>query len=460
MCGIAAVLSPIDDNANGIARLALKRLQHRGPDGFNHLTLGGSPRVYLGHTRLSIVGGETAVQPLCWESDNNKRWYLAHNGQLYNHKALKASLIKSKKVAEEDFKTDGDSEVLLAALATSGLEWTLARCRGMFAFVLVECNVISSSCEQVETVVLCRDTFGIKPLCYTSFGNMLIISSEVQVMPTGSKCPQDVLPSTYLVVSTNEKGSSWSFEEHNYDARPSLASTVSKCALSEEYLTRSRELLIDSVKARLPAKDGAKYAILLSGGVDSSLICRIVADEVYPDSVHAFTVTCSDSKGDDSAYASLVAKECENIEHHIISFTTQEALDILPKVVKCLESSDGAMVRAAVPLYLLSRHISRLGIKVLLCGEGADELFGGYRLYESYQPGDTTDFKIELNRRLKNIDTSELQRVDRCTAAHGLEARVPFLDIHFAQVALELDPKHVSRLVSAPAFQAFHLRTD
>jgi len=118
------------------------------------------------------------------------------------------------------------------------------------------------------------------------------------------------------------------------------------------------------------------------------------------------------------------------------------------------------VVRAAVPLYLLSRHISRLGIKVLLCGEGADELFGGYRLYESYQPGDTTDFKIELNRRLKNIDTSELQRVDRCTAAHGLEARVPFLDIHFAQVALELDPKHVSRLVSAPAFQAFHLRTD
>ncbi|EJK69997.1 hypothetical protein THAOC_08686, partial [Thalassiosira oceanica] len=88
-------------------------------------------------------------------------------------------------------------------------------------------------------------------------------------------------------------------------------------------------------------KDGVKYAILLSGGVDSSLICRIVADEVYPDSVHAFTVTCSDSKGDDSAYASLVAKECENIEHHIISFTTQEAIDILPKVVECLESSDG-----------------------------------------------------------------------------------------------------------------------
>ena len=123
-------------------------------------------------------------------------------------------------------------------------------------------------------------------------------------------------------------------------------------------------------------------------------------------------------------------------------------MKVLPEVVRCTETADPAIIRASVPLYLLSKHVSSQGYKVILCGEGADETMAGYRLFESFSITDSDQFTQELNRRLFNIDTSELQRVDRCTSVHGLEARVPFLDIDFVAAVMNTNTEEVSMLIT------------
>jgi len=205
-----------------------------------------------------------------------------------------------------------------------------------------------------------------------------------------------------------------------------------------------RSQLIDAVSTRIPK--GVRFAVLLSGGVDSSLICRLCADVVFPEPLHAFTIASTkngDALDSDLHFARLVAEEASNIVHEEVNFTVETGLENLPRVVRCVETDDVAMLRAALPLYLLSKHIASLGFKVVLCGEGADESMAGYRLFEEYSIDDEDEFSTELNRRLFNLDTSELQRVDRCTSAHGLEARVPFMDVSYVKAVLEINPREV-----------------
>ena len=410
---------------------------------------------------MAIVGNDNATQPLSWII-NNRRFYLVHNGEIYNYNDLKSSLIEDGDCEEEDFKTEGDSEVLLACLAHRGINWTLDHIKGMFAFVFVESSITPQEGECVNKLIMSRDVFGIKPLCYAFDEKQenLFICSEVQAIPhdIGLTSIRDVLSSSYIEISiqTSNGSPSWSTCEHKYG---SLGSTKflmnNETSLSHnQRLSEIRLRLIEAVSIRIPG-DRVSFAVLLSGGLDSSLICRLAADLIYPQKLHTFTITSSNDEEDghavlnsDCYFAQLVAEQASNIIHHQVSFTFEDGMKVLPEVVRCTETADPAIIRASVPLYLLSKHISSQGFKVILCGEGADETMAGYRLFESFTITETDLFTQELNRRLFNIDTSELQRVDRCTSAHGLEARVPFLDINFVAAVMNTNTEEVRMLIT------------
>ena len=267
----------------------------------------------------------------------------------------------------------------------------------------------------------------------------------------GLKNIQDVLPASYIEILIKCK-TSWSMREHKYDTFEAITSLSTNNHLShEEHLSAMRSSLIDAVSTRIPVRD-VPFAILLSGGLDSSLICRLVADLIYPQTLHTFTITAHDMRDapslldSDCHFARLIAKEATNVVHEEVHFCQEDGLYVLPHVVQRLETTDAAMIRAGVPLYLLSKHISAQGFKVVLCGEGADESMAGYRLFEEYYITDGDQFSHELKRRLFNIDTSELQRVDRCTSAHGLEARVPFLDVTYVNEVMKIKVEEVNSL--------------
>lgn len=405
--------------------------------------------VILGHTRLAVVGNDDAAQPLKW-TIGSSHYYLVHNGEIYNYEALKEKLIVERYCTRGCFKTEGDSEVLLACLAHRGIKWTLNNIKGMFAFVLVE-SCVTKLGEYVINTILCRDAFGIKPLCFgfdESHGK-LYISSEVQAMlhNIGLNDLQDVLPSTFVEVSC-QPGQNRTLCEYKYETPGSGQALSTKTSLThDELLSAIRSQLMKAVSARIP--EGVRFAVLLSGGLDSSLICRLAADAIYPEPLYTFTITASKS-GDspmvldcDCHFARLVAGEAPNIIHEEVQFSFQDGMAVLPNVVRCIETNDVAMIRAGVPLYLLSKHVSAKGFKVVLCGEGADESMAGYRLFEEYLPEDGDMFVQDLMRRLYNIDTSELQRVDRCTSAHGLEARVPFMDVDYVNTVMGMNVKEV-----------------
>ncbi|KAL7554230.1 hypothetical protein ACHAWF_017645, partial [Thalassiosira exigua] len=465
MCGIAAYIA-IDDNCQGrqVIDESLELLRHRGPDGSNVFEVPGeekSPTVVLGHTRLAIVGNGNATQPLKWTS-KNKRFYLIHNGEIYNFKNLRDHLISNQECTDDDFKTDGDSEVLLACLSLQGIDCTLQSIRGMFAFVFAE-SLITDDGEQVKRIVAGRDPFGIKPLCYACDNpqGKIFFTSEFQALPhnIGLGSVQDVLPSSFIEITFLMESDRQKFQicEHKYEVFQSIAPCVSR----DEQLSAISSNLTDAVSARIPK--GVSFAVLLSGGFDSSLLCRLVADLIYPETLFTFTIATSkgaliDSDCHDLSFARLVTQEASNIVHEEVTFSFNDGLRVLPDVVKSIESTDVAMIRAGVPLHILSKHVSARGFKVVLCGEGADESMAGYRLFEDYSAAEGDAFLHELDRRLFNIDTAELQRVDRCTSAHGLEARVPFMDVDYVKVAMGIPAEEKMAHPSLGRIQKYLLR--
>ncbi|KAL7543214.1 hypothetical protein ACHAXR_012513 [Thalassiosira sp. AJA248-18] len=467
MCGIAvhvALESSEQDRKN--VEESLTQVHHRGPDGSNVLVvpedvLAGAS-VVLGHTRLAIVGNDNATQPLKW-TVGNLHFYLVHNGEIYEYKCLREKLISEGDCKRDDFKTNGDSEVLLACLALRGIHWTLDNIRGMFAFVFVECHVTEEG-QRLNKIVACRDPFGIKPLCYGFNGTRekLFLCSEAQAMPRdiGIGDLQDVLPSSFIEVSFQLGNSkrSWSICEHKYGVGAVKSLGTPNSSLPEEQLSAIRSKLLNAISIRIPEK--ARFAVLLSGGLDSSLICRLAADFIHPEPLYTFTISTSNDRLDsDSHYARLVAEATPNIIHKEVEFSFQDCLQDIVHVVQCIETNDLTMIRAGIPLYHLSKHISAQGFKVVLCGEGADEALAGYRLFEEYLVNESDSFSQELNRRLFNIDTSELQRVDRCTSAHGLEARVPFMDVAYVNAVMGISVEEKMTHPALGRIQKYLLRT-
>jgi len=402
MCGILAIIGKADKEK--VQQLS-KRQKHRGPDEWGmYETPGGS---VLSHERLSIIDLNTGTQPI---QGTDTAWVM-HNGEIYNHMELKENKLKG-----HQFRTTCDSEVIVHLYEEYGYNFC-NMLDGVFAFVLIDDNRFMAG----------RDPIGVKPMYYgTDEDGNMYFSSEMKAIADQCSEMEAFPPGHYYTPETGfVKFFNPSWEDHG------------KC--NEEYdPARLREALIAATKKRLMSD--VPLGVLLSGGLDSSLTASI-AQKLVRDSgqvLHSFSVGVH-PEATDLVAARKVAKFIDT-QHHQILFSIEEGLETLEKVIWHLETYDVTTIRAATPMYFLSKAIADMGIKVVLSGEGADEIFGGY-LYFHNAPSDE-EFQKETIRRVFWLSTADCLRADKATMAAGLEARVPFLDKGFLQVAMSMKARY------------------
>ena len=390
MCGIAGIYGVGDAD---LTRKMLGLLAHRGPDGIGVRPVG---EVAVGNVRLAILDVPRGHQPMV--SRDGSCW-IAHNGEVYNHAALREEL-------GGDFRTHTDTEVLLRLHEEAGAEM-VQRLDGMFAFAITD----------GDDLVLARDPLGIKPLYYGYHGDALLFASEVKAL-VGRVDEIQEFPAGHWYHSRSGF--------HRYFQLRANGAGMLEC---EHALVSLREALDAAVCKRLMAD--VPVGVCLSGGLDSSLIAALAA-RVHDGPFHTFAVGTQDST--DVRRARRVAKDISSLHHERI-YTLGDMLAVLPRVIYYLESYDVALVRSAIPNYFVA-DLARPYVKVVLGGEGADELFSGYA-YLKHLPADQplTEELLEITEALHNTN---LQRVDRMTMAHGLEGRVPFLDVRMLRVAFRI----------------------
>ncbi|MFN3840639.1 MAG: asparagine synthase B [Cyclobacteriaceae bacterium] len=419
MCGIIGVFELKTNAAElrpGVLDMA-KKIRHRGPD-WSGIYCGD--KAILAHERLAIVDPTSGRQPLI-SSDGNL--ILAVNGEIYNHQELKKTLKK-----EYPFKTKSDCEVILALYRESGVQF-LEELNGIFAFALYD--------QLTNDYFIARDHMGIIPLYYgkDKQGNMYV-ASEMKSLEGVCTSFQPFPPGHYLLGSEGKLTKWYHREWVNYDSVKSNVTDIAKL----------RKTLEDAVHRQLMSD--VPYGVLLSGGLDSSIVSAIAkkfaANRIetqdkemawYP-RLHSFAIGLEGSP--DLAAAQKVADYIGTV-HHEIKFTIQEGLDALRDVIYHLETYDVTTVRASTPMYLLARAIKAMGIKMVLSGEGSDELFGGY-LYFHKAPNPQA-FHEETVRKLSKLHLYDCLRANKALAAWGVEGRVPFLDKEFIDVAMNLNPK-------------------
>lgn len=422
MCSIFAILD-IKSDSTPLRQVALemsKLMRHRGPDWSG---IYSSDRAILAHERLAIVDIEHGAQPLLSE---DKGIILAVNGEIYNHKDLKAELGD-----KYSYQTNSDCEVILALYQEYGTEF-LDKLNGIFAFVLYDKNK--------DSYLIGRDHMGIIPL-YSGLdteGNFYIASEMKALMPV-CKTIEEFKPGHYISSNEGESGA----YTHYYQRDWKEFDAVKDNPASVDEL---REALEASVKRQLMSD--VPYGVLLSGGLDSSVISAITQtfakrrieddDEssAWWPQLHSFAVGLEGAP--DLIAAQKVADAIGTI-HHEITFTFQDGIDAIKDVIYHLETYDVTTIRAATPMYLMARKIKAMGIKMVLSGEGADELFGGY-LYFHKAPN-AQAFHEELVRKLDKLHLFDCLRANKAMAAWGLEARVPFLDKEFMDVAMRINPE-------------------
>lgn len=398
MCGIAVIYGGEDpDLADCMAWL----LSHRGPDGKGVAVLGGTT---LAHCRLSIIDPAGGHQPLFNE---DKSCAVIANGEIYNHRQLRRTL-----ATRHQFRTLSDSEVLVHLYEEHGSNM-VGLLDGMFAFAVTDS----------ERLLVARDHIGIKPLYCGVRKNgrsrLLLFASEMKALTPSVDAIYELPPGSYYDTETG-----W----HRYYAVPDPPLRNEPV---EFWVKKIRTTLERSVVKRLISD--VPLGVFLSGGLDSAIIAAIA--KRHMSTLRTFTVGVEGSH--DLEAARLVARYIGS-EHHEYIFTKQEVLQHLPQIIYHLESFDQDLVRSAIPTYFCSLLASDW-VKVVLCGEGADELFAGYRYYKSI--GDPTSLHKELRRSLMTLHNINLQRVDRMTMAHGLEGRVPFLDKEMIALALKIPPR-------------------
>ncbi len=424
MCGILAILGidPARSNPEELRKQALvmaKQLRHRGPDWSGIFSDGNA---ILAHERLSIVDVEHGAQPLLDTVNGNA---LTVNGEIYNHKALRAGLTRS-----HDFQTFSDCEVILYLYDEgSPMEW-LNRMNGIFAFVIYD--------PRNATFMIARDPIGVVPL-YVGWDRQenLYAASEMKALVGHCERIQEFPPGCFYLGHEPEKGFQRYYQPNWAEPGFYPETPYDPGAL--------RKALEDAVHRQLMCD--VPYGLLISGGVDSSLVAAIAAryrekrveeDDQSPawwPQIHSFAVGLKGAP--DLAPARKVADYIGAI-HHEIHFTVQEGLDALSDVIYHLESFDVTTVRASTPMYLLMRKIHAMGIKMVLSGEGADEIFGGY-LYFHKAP-DGRELHDETVRKLDKLHLYDCLRANKSSAAWSVEARVPFLDREFLDVAMNMDP--------------------
>lgn len=418
MCGFVGVFDVIQDVSilrHQVLKMA-KKIRHRGPD-WSGIYCGDN--AILVHERLSIVGVDSGKQPLYSEDG---KYILAVNGEIYNHKELR------DRYPEYNFQTHSDCEVILALYQDKG-EKLLEDLNGIFAFALYD--------VEKDTFLIGRDHIGIIPL-YMGYDNVgqFYVSSELKALE--GVCPniKEFLPGHYMLGSDGVITPWYNRDWMEYDK-------------IRDNITDEKELKssLESAVHRQLMSD-VPYGVLLSGGLDSSIISaiakRYAARRVEDDNkteawwpqLHSFAVGLKDSP---DLIASRKVAEYIGTVHHEIHFTVEEALDALSDVIYHIETYDVTTVRASTPMYLLARFIKSMGVKMVLSGEGADELFGGY-LYFHKAP-DAKAFHEETVRKIEKLHLYDCLRANKSLAAWGVEGRVPFLDKEFIDVAMRINPK-------------------
>lgn len=402
MCGILAIIGKGKDEA--LVKQLSKRMSHRGPDESDlYVTENGS---ILSHERLSIIDLNTGRQPI---QGTSKAW-MVHNGEIYNHQNLRDTILK-----DHMFRTTSDSEVIVHLYEEFGYNF----CNlldGMFAFVVVD----------GDDFIAGRDPLGVKPLYYgVDERGRIYFASEMKAIADHCKTFSTFPPGHYYTQKTGFvkyyrpqwEDASKAVEDVDFDAiRGSLTQAVEKRLMSD-----------------------VPVGVLLSGGLDSSLTSSIAARllENSGKKLKSFSIGL-DANAPDAVAARKVA-EFLGTEHHEVHFTIEEGIEILDKLIWHLETYDVTSIRASTPMYFLSKAIRETGVKVVLSGEGADEVFGGY-LYFRNAPF-AADFQKETIERVQKLFTADLLRADKSTMAHGLEARVPFLDKAFLELAIKIRPE-------------------
>lgn len=419
MCGIVAIFN-VKEQTPELRTKALgmsKKIRHRGPD-WSGIHCSGS--AILAHERLSIVDPESGGQPLF--SPDGKQ-VLAVNGEIYNHQE-----IRERYKGRYDFQTGSDCEVILALYRDKGIDF-LEDLNGIFAFALYD--------EEQDAFLIARDHIGVIPLYigYDADGKVFV-ASELKALEGECERYEPFLPGHYYWSKAPGIKPWYKRDWMEYD-------NVKDNPASSDAIRKS---LCAAVKRQMMSD--VPYGVLLSGGLDSSVISAITESyaerRIETDSqsrawwprLHSFAVGLKGAP--DLAKARLVADYIGTV-HHEINYTIQEGLDALRDVIYFIETYDITTVRASVPMYLLARVIKSMGIKMVLSGEGADEIFGGY-LYFHKAPS-AEEFHKETVRKLSKLHQYDCLRANKSLSAWGVEGRVPFLDKEFLDVAMRTNPK-------------------
>jgi len=394
-----------------------KKLRHRGPDWSGIYSNEGA---ILAHERLAIVDPQSGGQPLF---SKDRKLVLAVNGEIYNHMMLR------EQFPDYEFLTHSDCEIILALYSKKGINF-LEELNGIFAFALYD--------ERDGSYFIARDHMGIIPLYmgWDKNGNFYV-ASELKALEGVCYKIQEFLPGHYLHSKEGYELKKWYQRDWtNYDAVKNNPTDLVTLRNSLEQAVH-RQLMSD-----------VPYGVLLSGGLDSSIIAAVTkkfaakrieskdTQQAWYPQLHSFAVGLLGSP--DLAAARTVAEYIGSV-HHEINFTIQEGLDALRDVIYHLETYDVTTIRASTPMYLLARVIKSMGIKMVLSGEGSDEIFGGY-LYFHKAP-DAKAFHEETVRKLSKLHLYDCLRANKSLAAWGIEGRVPFLDKEFMDVAMRLNPE-------------------
>ena len=416
MCSIVAILG-IRSEPERLRTRALRlsaRVRHRGPDWSGVFS---DDRAVLAHERLAIVDPASGSQPL---QDSEGELVLAVNGEIYNHRALREGL------ADYEFRTGSDCEVILPLYRRRGPA-LLEELSGIFAFVLYD--------RRTGGWLIARDPIGVMPLYIGSDEEgRRYVASELKALVDVCPDVRPFPPGHYLTADSEEPVPYYDPSWRGYEA-------VEGVPLDRKRLRASFE---DAVHRQLMSD--VPYGVLLSGGLDSSLVAAVTAkyaarriedqdrSAAWWPRVHSFSIGLEGSP--DLAAARTVAEAIESVHHELV-FTIQEGLDALHDVIYHIETYDVTTVRASTPMYLMARRIKANGIKMVLSGEGADEVFGGY-LYFHKAPN-AREFHDETVRKLDALHLYDCLRANKSMAAWGVEARVPFLDREFLDVAMGFD---------------------
>ena len=419
MCGIVGIfnISSEPEQLRSQVLTMSRRIRHRGPD-WSGIYVGKT--AILAHERLSIVDPASGGQPL--KSPDGKL-ILSVNGEIYNHRAIRNGICK-----DYPFQTGSDCEVILALYQNKGID-LLEDLNGIFAFALYD--------EENDRFLIARDSIGVIPLYMGSDdAGRIYVASELKALEGFCSEYKPFLPGHYYDSRSGRMERWYKRDWEQYDNVKDNGADIAEL----------REALCQSVQRQLMSD--VPYGVLLSGGLDSSIVSavakRYAARRVETDNtreawwpqLHSFAVGL---KGAPDLEAARKVADYIGTVHHEINFTIQEGLDALRDVIYYIETYDVTTVRASTPMYLLARVIKSMGIKMVLSGEGADEIFGGY-LYFHKAPN-AQAFHEECVRKISKLHLYDCLRANKSLSAWGVEGRVPFLDKEFMDVAMRINPE-------------------